>query len=498
MTSPDPNLPAPQDSHPEAGHPEAGHPDAAHPDAAHPDAGHPAPGVLPEPLAAASATSQTRSPTQTTAASGHAADLPNHDTPQAESRNVLSLVVHQILFRTAWIFKTESVIMPAFLDSLTDAGWVRGLLPLLNRTGQSVTPLLLSDRLSRTPLKSRWLAGATFLMSLPFLSIGGLWLLTGGTTSAWFVAFFLIAYGTFFSVHGVNQASFNTLQGKVIRPERRGRLMRIVGSIGSPMAVLMAWLLLRPWTQAQPPRFAYIFLFTGSTFLCASFTLRWIIERPDARQEKSTLVIRRRFQEAFLLVRTDPHLRRLCLLATLFVCSQLLFPHYQRLGRESDGYTGQMLMIWVIAQNLSAAGFSWISGAIADRQGTRSALRWLTFLAMFPPAVSLALSHFSSASWYWLTFAWLGVVPVTYRMQLNYALELTDRRHHPIYVSTVVLSMTLPIVASPLIGMWVQYSGYALPFLQISGIVGGAWITSLFLVEPRDDGFEPTPVQLDR
>ncbi|MFY9252333.1 MAG: hypothetical protein WAO83_02680, partial [Fuerstiella sp.] len=57
-----------------------------------------------------------------------------------EKRNILSLVLHQILFRTAWIFKTESVIIPAFLDSITEAGWVRGMLPPLNRFGQSVAP----------------------------------------------------------------------------------------------------------------------------------------------------------------------------------------------------------------------------------------------------------------------------------------------------------------------------------------------------------------------
>jgi hypothetical protein len=49
----------------------------------------------------------------------------------------LALLVHQSLFRVAWIFKTESVIMPAFLDSISESGLIRGALPLLNRTGQS-------------------------------------------------------------------------------------------------------------------------------------------------------------------------------------------------------------------------------------------------------------------------------------------------------------------------------------------------------------------------
>lgn len=413
-----------------------------------------------------------------------------------ERRNVCSLVFHQVLFRTAWIFKTESVIMPAFLDSITESGWVRGMLPPLNRFGQSIAPLLLSDRLSRSEMKSRWLATSTFLMSLPFLLIGGLVLLVQTPTPPWFVFAFLASYGTFFCVHGVNQSAFNTLQGKVIRPNRRGRLIMIAGYIGSPVAVLMAWLLLKPWTETQPPEFAYIFLFTGGTFLLASLTLRWIIETPDSKQSQTTIVFRRRFAEAAYLLQADPQLRRLCLLATLFVTSQLLFPHYQRLGRESKDYSGQMLMIWVVAQNLSAAVFSWLSGAIADRRGTRSALRTLTFLAIFTPLLALLLGNFGSANWYWLTFAWLGVVPVTFRMQLNYALELTDRINHPIYVSTVVLSMAAPIVFSPLVGELVDRTGYVISFCGISCIVLAAWLTSLSMVEPRHPDFRPARVDV--
>lgn len=414
-----------------------------------------------------------------------------------ERRNLRSLVFHQVLFRTAWIFKTESVIMPAFLDSITDSGWVRGMLPPLNRFGQSIVPLLLSDRLSRTHLKSRWLAISTFLMSLPFLAIGGLLLLMQpGATPPWFVFFFLASYGTFFSVHGVNQGAFNTLQGKVIRPDRRGQLIMIASYIGSPVAVLMAWILLKPWTEAQPPKFAYIFLFTGCAFLLASLTLRWILESPDSKQPKTRIEFRRRFAEAAYLLKIDPHLRRLCLLGTLFVTSQLLFPHYQRLGRESNGYSGQMLMIWVVAQNLSAAFFAWISGTIADKRGTRSALRSLTFLAIFAPLIALTVGYFGAASWYWLTFAWLGVVPVTYRMQLNYALELTDRINHPIYVSTVVLSMAAPIVFSPLVGELVDRTGYVFSFCGISCLVTAAWLTSLSLAEPRHSDFQPTKVDV--
>lgn len=402
-----------------------------------------------------------------------------------ESHNIFALVLHQVLFRVAWIFKTESVMMPAFLDSMTSAGWVRGLLPPLNRFAQSLAPLMLSDRLSRSSVKSSWLARSTFLMSLPFLALGIVQLFLGSSTSPWRVLFFLVLYTAFFCLHGVNQAAFNTLQGKLIRPNRRGKLMALVGYIGSPMAVLLAWLLLKRWTDVQPPQFAWIFLFTGTAFFMASLTVSRLRESPDPVVDRLAIDVRRRFADAAMALRTDRHLRRLGLFSGIFVCSQLLFPHYQRLGRMQSGHEGQMLMVWVIAQNLSAAFFSWISGRMADKQGTRSALRWLSFAAIFAPVLALVLFEYGRADWYWITFVWLGLVPVTFRMQLNYALELTHRSQHPIYVSTVVLCMTVPILLSPIVGECVERIGYVAPFCCITAVLLVGWCLTLTMVEPR-------------
>ena len=55
--------------------------------------------------------------------------------------NFCVIALYQVVMRTGWIFKTESVIMPAVLDSLGGSGWLRGLLPPLNRFGQSIPPL---------------------------------------------------------------------------------------------------------------------------------------------------------------------------------------------------------------------------------------------------------------------------------------------------------------------------------------------------------------------
>ena len=121
-----------------------------------------------------------------------------------EKHNTITLILHQVLFRVAWIFKTESVVMPAFLDSITSAGWVSGLLPPINRLGQSVMPLLLSGHLRDTPLKSRWLPRTTLLMGLPFIALSGMLFWSPAASEQWMPMVFLCLYAVFFATTGTN------------------------------------------------------------------------------------------------------------------------------------------------------------------------------------------------------------------------------------------------------------------------------------------------------
>ena len=92
-----------------------------------------------------------------------------------EPRNFLVLASYQVAMRVGWIFKTESIIMPAFLDYVAGAGWVRGFLPLLNRFGQSVPPLLFAGRLKAMPQKKRALFALTLGMGGCFLALSAIW-----------------------------------------------------------------------------------------------------------------------------------------------------------------------------------------------------------------------------------------------------------------------------------------------------------------------------------
>lgn len=401
-----------------------------------------------------------------------------------EPRNIVALAVHHIILRVAWVFKTESVIIPAFLDSVSSAGWLRGCLPILNRIGQSLPPLLFAERLRHARLKKIPLAVTTFLMAIPFLVLAVIWRELDDKHATWLPPAFLVLYVLFFSFTGLNQLSFGTIQGKLIRPERRGQLMALAGIPGSVLAISAAWFLLREWLYLPNGGFDLIFAFTGTGFLVSGLAVVLVREPKDpivSEHERRHGGIR--FREA---IRKDVAFRRLLIVGMLFITAQLLFPHYQALGRRRPGYSPSDLMYWVIAQNAGAGFFAFIAGRLADRHGNRTAL-WMEIVgAALTPVIALVLA-FPAAELplYWMTFFVLGTVPTAFRTFSNYVLELTTPENHPRYLSILRVAMAIPLVLSPVVGLLIDWLGFIPVFGAITGLLlYGCWY-SRNLIEPR-------------
>src|SRR3954453_12723513 len=122
-----------------------------------------------------------------------------------EARNFWILVIYQVVLRAGWIFKTESVVMPHAADALDPSGLARGWLPLLNRFGQSVPPVLAARHVKNLPKKQRAFMTTTAAMTLCFFGLTSLWLVPGAATQRLAPVVFLVLYALFFSAIGVNQ-----------------------------------------------------------------------------------------------------------------------------------------------------------------------------------------------------------------------------------------------------------------------------------------------------
>lgn len=405
--------------------------------------------------------------------------------------------LYQIVLRTGWIFKTESIIMPAVLDVIGGAGWLRGCLPMLNRFGQSIPPLLASDWVRNSPLKKIGLAGSTAIMGLCFLLLSLLWAVTGGAKSSWLPFVFLAIYGVFFCATGINQLQLVTITGKLIRVDYRGRVGMVAVLIGSILACLLAWLLLGYWlpsaagtseTVNPNGNFTAIFGFTGLTFLVAAGLALMFVESPDNERFER----RNGWQllgSSFTTIRDDRNFLRLTIIGALFGMSLTLFPHYQSLARDRLSLGLSSLIPWVIAQNMGAAVFSIPAGWAADRLGNRIVLQGIMLILCIPPMLALTASGLETSGEFWfnVVFFLVGLTPVTFRVLFNYTLEVTGNSEHPRYLSTLGLMMAGPaILTSALFGAMVDWISFEFVFGLVVACLLVGWVLTFTLTEPRN------------
>ena len=397
------------------------------------------------------------------------------------------LAAQVIAVRIGWIFKTESVIMPAFMDGIAGAGWMRGLLPVLNRVGQSVPAFLLAARMTSAPRKKHLLAAATFAMALPFLALGGAaaWL---GLDGAYWPALFLALYFAFWCASGLGMVLTGTLQGKLVQPRLRGRLISasIFGSVIP--ATALAWWVLPDWLESATPRYDWIFGLTGVFFVVAAGVALTFRESSD-EGVRSSSSFGDQVRGAFQILRDDRDYRRTVVVATLFSSSVMVFPHYQALGRERLELAGASLMVWVVVQNLSMGMASLVMGPLADRFGNRFALRVLTTGAAGIPLFAFALTRIDPAIaqglFLWI-FVGIGLVPIGFRVITNYLLEIAPADDHPRYLSLNQLCTAAAFLASPLFGLLIDVTSFEVVFLLSTGLLGTGALLTFRLVEPRD------------
>jgi len=431
---------------------------------------------------------------------------PSTEIQAVETRNLFALSAHYISLRLGWIFKTETVIMPAFMDAISGAGWLRGCLPVVNRICSSLPPLFFAPRLKDSPRKKLTLSAASFLMAVPFCVLAIAWRQAWQPESSlvpgWFPALFLACYGVVFVGAGLQRLAWATVQGKLIRDVRRGRLMAMSGLIGSATSVIAVVLLIPRWLQRPDGGFAWIFLMTAGGFVLAGGLAGLIAEPADKPTGTPTAPPSRRpgrlLLDAWELFRTNPPFRRIACVAMLFISIQLAFPHFQTLGRQtlSDDQReqGSYLMHWVVAQNIGFGIGTFLFGWLADYWGNRIVIRIEIFLLALAPPLALVLSSQTAdpgGGVFWLIFSLLGLTPLTFRTIYNYVLELAPPAEHPRHIATLNLAMTVPFFGSPAIGWLVDELGFQPVFIAVSIIVTCGGLLTFGMAEPRQNEHLP-------
>ncbi len=409
-----------------------------------------------------------------------------------QHRNFRAIVWYQITLRVGWIFKTESVIIPAALDSLGATGWVRGFLPVLGRFGQSVPPMLVWPILKNARRLRNWLIVTTLIMGLSFAGLASLWLGRGNQlTGPVAQGLFLVLYGVFFAATGINQLVLSTLIGKLVPVRKRGLLMLVSNTRGAAISILCAWILLSFWLHDEVAEFSWIFGVAASCFLLAAF-LGMAVREDDVVESTRALLPRYELREVVTGIWRvwihDRKFRTVAIISALFGMSMTLFPHYQNLARERMGAGFDDMLPWLLAQNLGMALFSIPAGHLADKHGNRSALRIILFLLMLSPLLAMlfaALPHIGHYGFIAVYFL-LGLMPVTMRVLSNISLEFAESEDYPRYLAAQSLALALPVIlTSNVTGLLLDWYGHELVFIVGAVALLIAWLLTFLVDEPR-------------
>lgn len=412
-----------------------------------------------------------------------------------QGRNFQSIAWYQITVRVGWIFKTESAIIPAALDSLGASGWVRGFLPVLGRFGHSIPPMLVWPVLKNAQRMRNWLFLTTLTMSFSFAGLAFLWL--GGwnpATASRSQTLFLVLYGIFFAATGINQLVLSTLIGKLIPVRKRGLLMLVSNTRGAAISILCAWVLLSFWLREDVAEFSWIFGTAASCFLLAAL-LGLALREDEVVSTKSSSMRRYDLREVVSGIRDawlhDRKFRVVAIISALFGMSMTLFPHYQNLARERMGAGFDDLLPWLLAQNLGVAIFSIPAGKLADKYGNRSALRIILFLLLLAPVLALLFATEPQAGRYGFTTVYflLGLMPVAMRLLSNISLEFAKPNDYPRYLAAQSLALALPVIlTSNLTGFLLDWHGHEVVFIGGAAALMIAWFLTFLVHEPRNGG----------
>ncbi|GAB4138726.1 MAG: hypothetical protein Kow0040_26300 [Thermogutta sp.] len=420
------------------------------------------------------------------------ADRPPSSDPR---RNLALLAVHQILFRVGWLFKTESVVIPGFLDYLAGpgAGWLRGFLPVLSRVGQGAFPLLFAHRLERSRHASLLLGVATMLLVGPMLFFSALALL-GKSTPGGAALAFLGAYFVFSCLYGVYQLAFGVVQGRLVPPDRRGRLLSLSTFWGTVPAVLMAIWLLPGRLDIADPRYDEVF-FAGGFFLGLSSLVCFALPRGAARGLQATESPPR--HGVWRLLRNRGPLRWLLASTLAYSVALILIPHYQAFARDHLQLGNAQRGGWIITQSVSVGLFSVLVGWLADRRGNRATLCGLILVSALSPIWAGALPLMPegwAAKVFWITFVTLGLTTLVPRVAGNFALELVSPEEYSQATAIVQMGYTLPLAASPLVGWVIDRVGFEPVCWSASAVIVLSAGLLLFVPEPRVERRLPSRV----
>jgi MFS family permease len=369
--------------------------------------------------------------------------------------------VDAAFFFFASSFASTQVVLPVFVDKLTNSPFLVGLVGAVYNIGFFLPQLFFAghaERLDRQKPMGIWL-GIGIRLPILLMALACFWF-SGG----WLTALFFVCFGLFSLSLGATMPYYMNLIAKVFPVQTRGIFTGFSNALGNGLGVLggvIVGLLLQ--NGEFPANFGIIYLISFGLFAVSllGFALNREPVQTKSVTETSSYSLKDYFRQLPAIVRRDKNYRNFVIARASFVavsaCGGLLAAYSVVRFNLDESVAGGFTVAFMIAN--SAASF--LGGIIGDRYGHKLSLVGACGAMLAGLVLALVAP---GEGWLYVSYglygAFVGAYLVSYQVIV---LEFAPDDQRSTYIGlTNTLMAPISLLAPLLAGGLAEWLGYPL------------------------------------
>jgi MFS family permease len=240
----------------------------------------------------------------------------------------MMLLVESSIFSFAMTFIDFTIIVPAFISTITDSAVIIGALFAVQNICLYLPQLIAAKHLSAKPFKKTFLFYNWFLGKLPLGVFSLTLILFGLVNPATLLVLFFVTTATFWMSEGMGAVTWLDIIGKVIPSQQRRRFFGLL-SVGGGLCAILSGVIVNSIQHSQRYPVNYTVLFSASFFLIlvSAIVILFIREQPSV-VDTATTTFMAFFTELPRMLNTNPALRNLAFTQLFVNCVGLATPFY--------------------------------------------------------------------------------------------------------------------------------------------------------------------------
>ncbi|HXF49499.1 MAG TPA: MFS transporter [Verrucomicrobiae bacterium] len=368
-------------------------------------------------------------------------------------RNFWLGVTNGVIFNASSAFLNANTILPLFVSRLTESRFLVGTASALHEVGWFVPQLFVAAATAHRERQKPFYIRAAFFRLAVFTALLASFFFSSYQKPEQVLFFFFLFYGLYSIGGGFAGVAFMEIVSKTVPPERRGSFWGLRMSVGGLLAAAFGRLVAEILDNNPFPRnYEILFLFAFFFIFAGLFSFVWVKE-PVLPNLLPKVPYRQRLQEAFSLLKTDPHFFRLYCTRLLIGTYTVAAPFYVLFGRFELGFPVGFAGLFVSAEVLGLAVSNLWWSAFSNRGKDGLVLVGSAGLAVFAPVWALASGWFGFGPYLFaLIFFALGAtnsgLAVGY---LNHLLKIAPESSRTLYIG-LLHTLLFPILFFPGLG----------------------------------------------